>query len=91
VPIVLKSGSLNLLELSGLVQACNGIALPLLLVLVAAAAAAAVVVVVVVVVILIISLCQSRSHTHYALCYKCIFYGHSLLSYQIRWLRLRVP
>jgi len=30
VPIVLKSGSLNLLEPSGPVQACNGIALPLL-------------------------------------------------------------
>ena len=29
VPIVLKSGSLNLLELSGSVQACNGIGLPL--------------------------------------------------------------
>ena len=29
MPIVLKSGSLNLLELSGPVQACNGIALPL--------------------------------------------------------------
>ena len=29
VPIVLKSGSLNLLEASGPVQACNGIALPL--------------------------------------------------------------
>ena len=29
VPIVLKSGSLNLLESSGPVQACNGIALPL--------------------------------------------------------------
>jgi len=29
VPTVLKSGSLNLLELSGPVQACNGIALPL--------------------------------------------------------------
>jgi hypothetical protein len=29
VPIVLKSGSLNLLEPSGLVQACNGIDLPL--------------------------------------------------------------
>ena len=28
VPIVLKSGSLNLLELSGPVQACNEIALP---------------------------------------------------------------
>jgi hypothetical protein len=28
VPIVLKSGSLNLLELSGPVQACKGIALP---------------------------------------------------------------
>ena len=28
VPIVLKSGSLNLLELSGPVLACNGIALP---------------------------------------------------------------
>jgi len=28
VPIVLKSGSLNLLERSGPVQACNGIALP---------------------------------------------------------------
>jgi len=28
VPIVLKSGSLNLLEPSGTVQACNGIALP---------------------------------------------------------------
>ena len=28
VPIVLKSGSLKLLEPSGLVQACNGIALP---------------------------------------------------------------
>ena len=27
VPIVLKSGSLNLLELSGPVKACNGIAL----------------------------------------------------------------
>ena len=30
VPIVLKSGSLSLLEPSGPVQACNGIALPLL-------------------------------------------------------------
>ena len=29
VPIVLKSGTLNLLEPSGSVQACNGIALPL--------------------------------------------------------------
>jgi len=29
VPIILKSGSLNLLELLGRVQACNGIALPL--------------------------------------------------------------
>jgi hypothetical protein len=29
VPIVLKSGSLNLLETSGLVKACNGIAFPL--------------------------------------------------------------
>jgi hypothetical protein len=29
LPIVLKSGSLNLLEPSGPVQACNGIALPL--------------------------------------------------------------
>ena len=29
VPIVLKSGCLNLLEPSGPVQACNGIALPL--------------------------------------------------------------
>ena len=29
MPIVLKSGSLNLLEPSGIVQACNGIALPL--------------------------------------------------------------
>ena len=28
MPIVLKSGSLNLLETSGPVQACNGIALP---------------------------------------------------------------
>ena len=28
VPIVLKSGSLNLLETSGPLQACNGIALP---------------------------------------------------------------
>jgi len=28
VPTVLKSGSLNLLELSGPVQACNGTALP---------------------------------------------------------------
>ena len=28
MPIVLKSGNLNLLELSGSVQACNGIALP---------------------------------------------------------------
>jgi len=28
VPIVLKSGSLNLLQPSGPVQACNGIALP---------------------------------------------------------------
>jgi len=28
VPIVLKSGSLNLLEALGPVQACNGIALP---------------------------------------------------------------
>jgi len=28
VPIVLKSGSLNLLEPPGLVQVCNGIALP---------------------------------------------------------------
>jgi hypothetical protein len=31
VLIVLKSGSLNLLELSGPVKACNGTALPLLL------------------------------------------------------------
>jgi len=31
VPIVWKSGSLNLLEPSGSVQACNGIALPFLL------------------------------------------------------------
>jgi hypothetical protein len=31
VPIVLKSGSLNLLELSGPVKACNGIALPAVL------------------------------------------------------------
>jgi len=30
MPIVLKCGSLNLLEPSGPVQACNGIALPLL-------------------------------------------------------------
>jgi hypothetical protein len=30
VPIVLKSGSLNLLEPSGSVKACNGIALPYL-------------------------------------------------------------
>ena len=30
VPIVLKSGSLNLLEPSGPIQGCNGIALPLL-------------------------------------------------------------
>jgi hypothetical protein len=30
VPIVLKSGSLNLLEPSGQVKGCNGIALPLL-------------------------------------------------------------
>jgi hypothetical protein len=30
MPIVLKSGSLNLLEPSGPVQACNGIALPFL-------------------------------------------------------------
>jgi uncharacterized protein with PQ loop repeat len=29
VPIVLKSGSLNLLEPSGPVKACNGIGLPL--------------------------------------------------------------
>jgi hypothetical protein len=29
VPIVLKSGNLNLLEPSGPVKACNGIALPL--------------------------------------------------------------
>jgi hypothetical protein len=29
VPIVLKSGSLNRLEIPGPVQACNGIALPL--------------------------------------------------------------
>jgi hypothetical protein len=29
VPIVLKSGSLNLLETSGSVKVCNGIALPL--------------------------------------------------------------
>jgi len=29
VPIVLKSGSLNFLEPSGPLQACNGIALPL--------------------------------------------------------------
>jgi hypothetical protein len=29
VPIVLKSGSLNLLEPSGPVKGCNGIALPL--------------------------------------------------------------
>jgi hypothetical protein len=31
VPIVLKSGSLNFLESSGPVQACNGITLPLML------------------------------------------------------------
>ena len=34
VTIVLKSGSLNLLEPSGLVQACNGIALPFILMVV---------------------------------------------------------
>jgi hypothetical protein len=34
VPIVLKSGSLNRLELLGLVQACNGIALALVVVVV---------------------------------------------------------
>jgi hypothetical protein len=33
VPIVLKSGSLNLLEPSGPVKACNGIALPFTLIL----------------------------------------------------------
>jgi hypothetical protein len=33
VPIVLKSGSLNLLEPSGPVKACNGIAVPVLCVL----------------------------------------------------------
>jgi hypothetical protein len=33
VPIVLKSVALNLLESSGPVQSCNGIALPLLLLL----------------------------------------------------------
>ena len=33
MPIVLKSGSLNLLEPSGPVEACNGIALPLPLLL----------------------------------------------------------
>jgi hypothetical protein len=33
VPIVLKSGSLNLLEPSGPVKACNGIALPLIFLL----------------------------------------------------------
>jgi hypothetical protein len=32
VPIVLKSGRLNLLENSGHLQACNGIALPLVLI-----------------------------------------------------------
>ena len=32
VPIVLKSGSLNLLEPSGPVQACNWIALPLIII-----------------------------------------------------------
>jgi len=31
MPIVMKSGSLNLLEPLGPVQACNGIALPLLI------------------------------------------------------------
>jgi hypothetical protein len=31
MPIVLKSGSLNLLEPSGPVQTCNGIALPFIL------------------------------------------------------------
>jgi len=35
MPIVSKSGSLNLLEPSGPVQACNGIALPLPLPLIA--------------------------------------------------------
>jgi len=35
VSIVLKSGSLNLLEPSGPVQACNGIALPYLFTLIA--------------------------------------------------------
>jgi hypothetical protein len=35
VPIVLKSGSLSLLEPSGPIKACNGIALPLLLATVA--------------------------------------------------------
>jgi hypothetical protein len=32
VPIVLKSGSLNLLEPSGPVKACNGIALPIVVI-----------------------------------------------------------
>ena len=31
MPIVLKSGNLNLLEPSGPVQACNGVALPFFL------------------------------------------------------------
>ena len=34
MPIVLKSGSLNLLENSAPVQACNGIALPLPLIII---------------------------------------------------------
>jgi hypothetical protein len=34
VPIVLISGSLNLLEPSGFVQTCNGIALPLIYVII---------------------------------------------------------
>jgi hypothetical protein len=39
VPIVLKSWTLNLLEPSGSVKACNGIALPLTLLSVSAATA----------------------------------------------------
>jgi len=52
--VVTKSGNLNFLELSGLLQACNGTALPLVVVVVVVAEAVLVIVIVVVVVMVVV-------------------------------------
>ena len=52
--VVTKSGNLNFLELSGLLQACNGTALPLVVVVVVVVAEAVLVIVIVVVVVMVV-------------------------------------